>query len=363
MMSFLGYGVVLVGFLVVLGEGRRLNTVAPPPEGERFITWDDLKLGSDGFGLDLEVVMREDGNGSRIIVVDQNGKGDVSTVQGAVDLVPEHNSQRIKICILPGIYREKVHVPASKPYISFIGDANDPSKTVISWHDKASDSYGNGTELGTSRTATVQVFASYFCATGITVENTVVAVPGGEGMQAVAMNINGDRAVFYKCRFLGSQDTLLDDIGVHYFYQCYIEGMIDFICGNARSLYQDCVINSVGSGAIAAQHRNSASENTGYSFVNCKITGNGRTLLGRAWGEFSRVVYAKCDIDGVILPCGWGDWNIPSRQRNSVFAEYQNRGPGANRDGRVPWMKSLSDTEARQYMDTAFIEGEQWLRL
>lgn len=57
-------------------------------------------------------------------------------------------------------------------------------------------------------------------------------------MQAVAMNINGDRAVFYKCRFLGSQDTLLDDIGLHYFYQCYIEGMIDFICGNARSLYQ-----------------------------------------------------------------------------------------------------------------------------
>lgn len=63
-----------------------------------------------------------------------------------------------------------MHVPASKPYISFIGDADDPSKTVISWHDKASDSDGNGTVLGTSRTATVQVYASYFCATGITIE-------------------------------------------------------------------------------------------------------------------------------------------------------------------------------------------------
>lgn len=92
---------VVVGLLVVLGEGRRLCSVAPEGD-QKFITWNDLKLSDDR--LDLEVV-REDGNGSNIIVVDQNGKGDVTTVQGAVDMVPEHNSERIKIYILPGIYR------------------------------------------------------------------------------------------------------------------------------------------------------------------------------------------------------------------------------------------------------------------
>ncbi|CAH9147835.1 unnamed protein product [Cuscuta epithymum] len=349
-------GVMFVAFLVGLGEGRRWDS--GKVERKIFITWNDLRASDGG-------ILRENGgrnNGSKIIVVDQNGKGDVRTIQGAVDLVPPYNYERVKILILPGIYREKVHIPASKPYISLIGDEDMPSKTVISWHDKASDRAADGV-LGTTRTATLQVFADYFCATGITVENTVVARPGGEGMQAVAVNINGDRAVFYKCRFLGSQDTLLDDIGVHYFYQCYIQGMVDFICGNARSLYQGCVINSVGPGAIAAQHRNSPSENTGYSFVDCRITGLGKTLLGRAWGEFSRVVFAKCDISDVILPSGWSDWNILSRQKNSIFAEYQNRGPGASRERRVPWSKNLSDEEARQYIDTNFIKGDQWLRL
>ncbi|VFQ75887.1 unnamed protein product [Cuscuta campestris] len=283
------------------------------------ITWNDLRVSDGALKKELENLGGENWrrmrrNGSRLIVVDQKGKGDVRTVQAAVDMVPQHNSKRVKIYIVPGIYREKVQVPASKPYISMIGDKEDPSRTVISWHDKASDRVGNGGFLGTSRTATLQVYADYFCASGITVENTVVATPGGEGMQAVAANINGDRAVFYKCSFLGSQDTLLDDAGNHYFYRCYIQGMVDFICGNARSLYQECVINSLGSGAIAAQHRNSPGENTGYSFVKCRISGNGKTLLGRAWGEFSTVVYANCDIEDVILPWGWSDWSVPSRQ-------------------------------------------------
>lgn len=57
-------------------------------------------------------------------------------------------------------------------------------------------------------------------------------------MQAVALRIAGDKAVFYKVRILGTQDTLLDDTGSHYFYQCHIQGSVDFIFGTSRSLYQ-----------------------------------------------------------------------------------------------------------------------------
>lgn len=69
-------------------------------------------------------------------------------------------------------------------------------------------------------------------------QNTVVAEPGEKGNQAVALRIIGDKAVFYRVRVLGSQDTLFDDNGSHYFYQCYIRGNIDFIFGNGKSLYQ-----------------------------------------------------------------------------------------------------------------------------
>ena len=55
--------------------------------------------------------------------------------------------------------------------------------------------------------------------------------------QALAMRINGDKAAFYNCRFYGFQDTLCDDIGNHFFKDCYIEGTYDFIFGRGASLY------------------------------------------------------------------------------------------------------------------------------
>lgn len=79
---------------------------------------------------------------------------------------------------------------------------------------------------------------------------------------------------------------------------------------------QNCTLHSVakGYGAIAAQHRNSENQDTGFSFVNCKISGSGRVFLGRAWGEYSRIIYSKCDMDAIIDPKGWNDWNQPSRR-------------------------------------------------
>ncbi|XLU29838.1 hypothetical protein S245_065904, partial [Arachis hypogaea] len=44
-------------------------------------------------------------------------------------------------------------------------------------------------------------------------ENSVVAMPGGNGMQAVALRVNSNRAMFYKVKIKGTQDTLLDNTG------------------------------------------------------------------------------------------------------------------------------------------------------
>ena len=55
--------------------------------------------------------------------------------------------------------------------------------------------------------------------------------------QAVALRVDGDKAVFYRVRLVGEQDTLLDNTGIHYFYRSYIQGSVDFICGNAKSLF------------------------------------------------------------------------------------------------------------------------------
>ncbi|XP_058209638.1 pectinesterase QRT1 [Rhododendron vialii] len=345
-------------FVVVLAAGFSASIRACCATD--FITWEDMKV-----DLEERLELREEGNRSHVIVVDLNGKGDSVTVQGAVDMVPLNNSQRVKIYISPGIYREKVLVPDSKPYISFIGDENQTAETVLTWNNKASDKDKDGCELGTYRSASVTIESDFFCATGITIENSVVAVPGGYGMQAVALRIASEKAMFHQVRILGAQDTLLDDHGSHYFHQCYIQGSIDFIFGRSRSLYQDCVLHSTAtrSGAIAAHHRDTQDDDTGFSFVNCTINGTGRVYLGRAWGTYSRAIYSYCDIDNIITPSGWNDWNQPSRQKTAVLGEYQCRGKGADRRNRVAWSKSFSYEEVRPFLDVNFIGGDEWLRL
>lgn len=88
---------------------------------KNYISWEDLRVVEDG-RTERSFSLKENTsnwvttnanskananatNVSRVIVVDKNGGGDSVTVQGAVDMVPDYNSQRVKIFILPGIYR------------------------------------------------------------------------------------------------------------------------------------------------------------------------------------------------------------------------------------------------------------------
>ena len=61
--------------------------------------------------------------------------------------------------------REKVVVPASKPYMTFQGAGRD---VTVEWHDRASDRGPDGQPLRTYNTASVTILANYFNAKNIT---------------------------------------------------------------------------------------------------------------------------------------------------------------------------------------------------
>lgn len=81
---------------------------------------------------------------------------------------------------------------------------------------------------------------------------------------------------------------------------------------------QKCHIHSLSKngGAITAQRRMTPSEETGFTFLNCKISGiTTAVVLGRPWGPFSRVIFAFSYMSNAIQPQGWDNWSDSSKER------------------------------------------------
>ncbi|VFQ68088.1 unnamed protein product [Cuscuta campestris] len=303
-----------------------------------------------------------------VLTVDNNlargGGGDFASIQEAVDSLPFINFLRVVINVHAGVYTEKVTIPPTKSFITIQGAGAEC--TVVQWGDTAQTIGPNGRPLGTYGSATFAVNSPFFIAKNITFKNTTpVPPPGAIGKQAVAFRISADTAAFVGCRFLGAQDTLYDHIGRHYYKDCYIEGSVDFIFGNGLSLFESSHVHAIArvTGALTAQGRASLLEDTGFSFVNCKVTGSGALYLGRAWGPFSRVVFAYTYMDNIIIPKGWHNWGDPNREMTVFYGQYKCSGPGSNYAGRVSWCRELTDEEAKPFISLSFIDGSEWLRL
>ncbi|KAL8042679.1 hypothetical protein ABFX02_09G068800 [Erythranthe guttata] len=306
-----------------------------------------------------------DTNTTLTLCVDSNGCCNFTTVQSAVDAVGLLSPKRTVIWINNGIYFEKVIIPKTKPNITFQGQGY--TSTAIVWNDTANSSHG------TFYSGSVQVFAANFIAKNISFMNVApIPGPGVVGAQAVALRIAGDEAAFWGCGFFGAQDTLHDDRGRHYYKDCYIQGSIDFIFGNAKSFYETCHITSIATpvapgarvinGAVTANGRASKEENSGFAFVNCTIGGTGRIWLGRAWRPFSTVVFLNTTMSDIIASEGWNDFNDPTRDQTIFYGEYNCTGDGANTTLRVPYAQRLNDTQASLFLNVSFIDADLWLQ-
>lgn len=67
-------------------------------------------------------------------------------------------------------------------------------------------------------------------------------------------------------------------------------------------------MNVTGYGYIAAQGRSAPDDPSGFVFEGCSIVGGGPTYLGRAYHQYSRVIYNSCTIDANVVPQGWDAW-------------------------------------------------------
>ncbi|KAJ0973404.1 hypothetical protein J5N97_021363 [Dioscorea zingiberensis] len=295
----------------------------------------------------------------RVLRVSADGSGEYKTVQEAIDAIPLGNHIRTVIRVAPGMYREAIYVPKTKNMITLV--ASCPETTIVSWDNTAlrisHHQLPRVIGTGTFGCGSAIVEGEDFIAENITFENSA---PQGAG-QAVAIRVTADRCAFYNCRFLSWQDTLYLHHGKQYLRDCYIEGSVDFIFGNATALLEHCHIHCKSPGFITAQSRKSSHETTGYVFLRCVITGTGGasySCLGRPWGPFGRVVFAYTWMDACIKPVGWNNWEKVENERTACFYEYRCSGPGSRLSNRVVWSRELMDEEAEQFLAHSFIDPD-----
>ncbi|CAI9091948.1 OLC1v1027073C1 [Oldenlandia corymbosa var. corymbosa] len=307
-------------------------------------------------GLDPALTKAEGGKW-RIIKVNAAGGGDFKTLTDAVKSIPDGNTNRVVIKVAPGNYTEKVTIPRTKPFVTLYGDPKNKPSFLGS---------GTAAKFGTLDSATVIVESDYFMAVNIIFVNTAPRpAMGQKGGQAEALRISGDKAAFYSCRFIGFQDTICDDKGLHFFKDCYIEGTVDFIFGNGKSIYLNVETHVIPGDPVAfitAQARHNANEDTGYSFIHGKVTGTGKTaFLGRTWMPYGIVVFSYTDMSDVVHPEGWSDNKMPESDKTVLFGEFNCKGAGSNLAGRISYTKKLTEAEAKPYLSLGYIKASTWL--
>ncbi|KAI3879484.1 hypothetical protein MKX03_014104 [Papaver bracteatum] len=304
------------------------------------------------------------------ITVSPHGDGTFKTIKEAIKAAPDLSDRSIVIYIKSGRYEEEdLEVGKKKTNLWFIGDGI--NKTVIT----GGKSVGGGHNLTTFHTASFNVKGNGFSARDITFQNWA----GPEMGQAVALLVNANDTVVYRCSMEGFQDTLYVHRGRQFYRECYIYGTVDFICGDGTVVLQNCSIYArrplaKQSNAVTAQNRDSLEEKTGFSIHQSQILAapdldpvknTVRTYLGRPWGLFSRVVFMSCRMEDHIDPRGWSPWkDNDTRAFNTLYyGEFLNHGPGRAGNERVNWTgyHNMTSQEAEAFTVNQFIKGSTWL--
>ena len=281
------------------------------------------------------------------IIVAQDGSGNYKTVQAALNAIPLNNKKLITIFIKNGIYKEKLHLDSTKDFLTITGE--DKFNTILTYDDHPGKVDAKGDSINTRSSWSFMIKGNNFTAENITFQNDAGFMAG----QAVAAEVRGDKAAFYKCRFIGNQDVLFtnSETSRQYYQDCYIEGTTDFIFGSATVWFERCHIHSKKNSHVTAASTPPEKE-FGYVFNDCVLTGDTslhNVSLGRPWRPYAAVVYLHCFIGTHIKPEGWSNWNNTENYKTARYAEYKNYGASADPSKRINWSKQLTDEEVKKF--------------
>lgn len=231
------------------------------------------------------------------IIVAKDGSGNFSSIQEAINSLPQTAEKQRVIFIKKGIYQEKVFIEKEK--ITLKGEKESEVKIVISeardiWRCEHTDDWGSAVlnlKVNDITLENLTVINDYgFSAKGdslvkCTNDTTKQKVIRKDGHQfALRAMPPTTRLIVKNCTFraLGGDTVSPWDTenGMYYFKNCTMEGGVDFYCPRGWAYAENCKFICHNKNA-AIWHDGSQSKNCKTVLKNCTFQGDAGFKLGR----------------------------------------------------------------------------------
>ena len=258
----------------------------------------------------------------RQLTVSADGKGDFSTIQGAMDFIPDSVASAqdgYRVLVKNGDYEELVYF-RNKRFVTIEGESRDG--VVIHYRNNEvfnphpADIKTN--EVRGTFPSRRAAFAADNCS-DLTLRHLTIRTDG-KG-QAEGLLVNGERNYFENVHVIGDGDALQAN-GSCYWQNCRIDGGGDTILGRGPSFFNHCTITSHG----AFMWIRNTEENHGNIFVDCHFKGLSQYAeLGRLPDNkgknypHAECVLLNCTLEN-IPAAGWG--RIDDSARTATILEF-----------------------------------------
>jgi len=296
------------------------------------------------------------------LIVDASGKGDFSTLQGALDLIPDWSGAPVVIKVLPGDYEEIVYV-RNKSNVTIIGAGADVTRVhyanneVFNPHPMTVKTNERAGTFPQRRAAVTFDHCSDIVLRDITFATDL---PG----QAEGLLVNGDRIALYGVHIIGDGDALQAN-GTVYLEGCEIDGGGDTILGRGSLFAYRCAFRNRGGPFTWVRNFKPAH---GDVFVECTFEsvspfpadyGRSRFNHGSVYSDAEMVVI-DCKTRN-FNPLGWSELEEPTVVMLEYDTRDMNTGEPVDVSGRHPHSRQLTLPRDKEilasYRDPAFVLG------
>ena len=280
----------------------------------------------------------------RQLTVSADGQGDFSTVQGALDCIPDSlgsEQDRYTVTVKNGDYEELVYC-RNKRFVTIEGE----SREGVVIHYRNNEVFNSHpadiktNEVKGTFPSRRAAFAADNCS-DLVFRNLTIKTDG-KG-QAEGLLVNGERNFFDNVYIVGDGDALQAN-GSCYWLNCRIDGGGDTILGRGPSFFNRCTITSRG----AFMWIRNTEENHGNIFVGCHLKGlSPYAEIGRLPDNkgknypHAECVLLNCTLEG-IPAYGWGQTDEGAKTATILeFNSHDAEGRPVDTTGRHPLMRQL----------------------